>query len=61
MFYENKGVLNRKGKAGSNEESFSGRIGTKRLKVGRYRIVVTATDAAGNASQPKTKAFRIVG
>lgn len=37
------------------------RSGSSAIKMGRYRIVVTATDAAGNASQPKTKGFRIVG
>lgn len=37
------------------------RIGTTRLKAGRYRATVTATDAAGNRSSSRTVAFTVVG
>ncbi|KKL96712.1 hypothetical protein LCGC14_1841720, partial [marine sediment metagenome] len=58
--YKNKGTLRRTGKVGRNRHSFSGRIGKRKLRRGRYRIVVTATDKAGNASKRKRKSFRIV-
>jgi hypothetical protein len=45
---------------GPNALPFSGRIGTKALAPGSYRAVMTAVDAAGNRSRPKTVAFRIV-
>jgi hypothetical protein len=38
---------------------FSGRIGAKVLEAGRYRALITATDAAGNRSQRKSVAFRV--
>jgi hypothetical protein len=46
--------------AGPNRRRFSGRIGKRRLKPGRYRATLTATDAAGNASQPKRLSFRVL-
>ncbi len=46
--------------AGPNRRRFSGRIGKKRLKPGRYRATLIATDAAGNASQPKRLPFRVL-
>ena len=54
------GKLTRTGKSGLNTIAFSGRIGTRALKAGRYRAVITATDAAGNRSAAKTVGFRIV-
>ena len=39
---------------------FSGRIGKKALKRGRYRAAITAKDAAGNTSKVATAKFRIV-
>jgi hypothetical protein len=44
------------GTLGANRVPFDGRT----LRRGRYRIVVTATDAAGNASAPVARRFRIV-
>jgi Tol biopolymer transport system component len=58
--YVLKGTLKRAGKAGANSVAFSGRIGSKKLAKGRYRIRATATDAAGNRSAKKSAAFRIV-
>jgi hypothetical protein len=46
--------------AGPNRRRFSGRIGKRRLKPGRYRATLIATDAAGNASQPRRLRFRIL-
>jgi hypothetical protein len=54
------GTLTRKAKVGRNTLAFSGRIGAKALKAGRYRAVITATDAADNRSKSKTVGFRIV-
>ena len=46
--------------AGANEKRFSGRIGKRALKRGRYRMRLVATDAAGNRSKPRTLKFRVV-
>ncbi len=55
-----KGALIRNGRRGRNSVPFSGRIGGRPLTPGRYRMVVRATDQAGNRSKPKRKAFSIV-
>jgi hypothetical protein len=54
------GKLMRMGKTGANTLKFSGRIGRRALKRGRYRAVITATDAAGNRSAAKRVSFRVV-
>ena len=54
------GTLTRTGKQGSNSTRFSGRLGGRALRPGRYRAVVRATDAARNRSAPKRARFRIV-
>ena len=46
--------------SGANVKPFSGRIGSKRLKPGRYRLTLLATDAAGNVSKPRVLALRVV-
>jgi hypothetical protein len=46
--------------AGANSKAFSGKLGRRRLKVGRYRAKLTAVDAAGNKSAPKVLAIRVV-
>ena len=48
------------GKAGRNRLTFRGRVGGRKLKVGSYRLIATATDPAKNSSAPKNRAFRIV-
>jgi hypothetical protein len=58
--YVLRGTLQRSGKAGANTVAFSGRLGKRALKPGRYRAVITATDAAHNAGKPVTLSFRIV-
>jgi hypothetical protein len=54
------GNLVRTGKTGINTLKFSGRIGRKALSRGRYRAVITATDAAGNRSASRRVSFRVV-
>ena len=53
------GTLRRTGVAGSNKVPFSGRIGRRALRPGAYRVVVKATDAAGNRSASRTVKFKI--
>jgi len=47
-------------KAGANTKKFSGRVGKKRLRPGRYRATLVATDSAGNRSKAKRLLFRVV-
>jgi hypothetical protein len=54
-----RGTLHRDGQAGANTVSFTGRIGKKALKAGRYRATMTAANAAG-PSAPQTTTFRVV-
>jgi hypothetical protein len=54
------GKLTRTAKKGANTLKFSGRIGSKALKRGSYRAVITATDAAGNRSATRSVKFRVV-
>jgi hypothetical protein len=57
--YRTAGTLHRSAHAGHNSIAFSGRIGKKALKPGRYRARITATTARGR-TKPKTLTFRIV-
>jgi hypothetical protein len=57
--YRGVGTLRRSGVSGLNRTRFTGRIGRRALQPGRYRVVITATDAAGNRSARKTTSFRI--
>jgi hypothetical protein len=45
---------------GKNSVAFSGRFGKKRLRTGTYRATVTATDAAGNRSKPRSVTFTVI-
>jgi hypothetical protein len=54
------GRLIRSARNGVNPLRFSGRIGSKALKPGRYRAVMMATDAAGNRSAPASVSFRVL-
>ena len=47
--------VSRAAKAGVNTIKLT----TRRVRVGRYKLTVTATDAAGNRSAPKTRRFRV--
>jgi hypothetical protein len=53
------GALRRSATAGSNAVPFSGRIGTKKLKPGRYQVDVAATDEAGNKSTIASAPFTV--
>jgi hypothetical protein len=48
------------GKLGVNRKKFSGKLGRKKLKAGRYRANLKATDAAGNVSVVKRLSFKVV-
>jgi hypothetical protein len=43
-------TLRRSGRAGANRVRFSGRIGRRALRRGRYWLTIRATDGAGNRS-----------
>jgi CSLREA domain-containing protein len=53
-------ALERSGVAGANSIRFTGRIGRRALRPGRYRGILVATDAAGNRSSQRPFRFRIV-
>ncbi len=58
--YVGVGTLTRASKKGANSVAFTGRLADKALKPGRYRLEVTAVDAARNKSKPADKGFRIL-
>jgi hypothetical protein len=47
-------------RAGRQRVAFSGRIGKRALKPGRYRASISATDAANNRSKASVLEFRVV-
>lgn len=57
--YRTVGKLTRNGRQGANSTRFTGRIGRRALRPGRYRAVARATDAAQNRSAPSRARFRI--
>jgi hypothetical protein len=59
MRYVLDGTLRRMGKASANRVAFSGRIGHKRLALGRHRATINAT-AAGLRGRSRTLSFTIV-
>jgi hypothetical protein len=55
------GTLTRAAAAGSNKTKFSGRVGSRRLRVGAYRATIVETTAgAAHASAPRRASFRVV-
>lgn len=54
------GTLRRSAFAGASRVAFSGRIGRRALRPGRYRLIVEARDAAGNVTVAPPKGFRVV-
>jgi hypothetical protein len=58
--YVRVGVLRASGKAGANKLRFTGRIGRRALRPGRYRARATATDLAGNIGAERHLTFRVV-
>jgi hypothetical protein len=57
--YRTVGTITRSAPAGASSTVFTGRIGKRLLRSGRYRAVARATDAAKNRSAPRRAAFRI--
>jgi YD repeat-containing protein len=53
-------ALTRQGLQGPNSIAFSGRLGRRALRLGSYRALITATDAAGNRSRTAKLGFTIV-
>ncbi len=53
-------TLTRAIKQGPGRVALSGRIGTKRMKPGSYRLTLTARDAAGNRSKATLRTFTIL-
>jgi hypothetical protein len=47
--------------AGPGRVRLRGRIGRRTLARGRYRLRVTALDAAGNRSAPRARLFAVTG
>jgi hypothetical protein len=58
--YKLSGRFAQQSVVGRNATRWSGKIGNKSLKPGRYRAALVATDAAGNHSLPRTVRFRVV-
>ncbi len=54
------GSIAAKANAGPNTLHFAGRFNGKRLKVGRYRLVVVAEDTAHNRSKALRRTFKII-
>jgi len=54
------GTLSRQLRAGADAVPFSGRLGRRALRPGRYELRLTATDASGNRSRPTALRFTIV-
>jgi PKD domain len=58
--YRRAGTLIRTSHQGRNAVKFTGRIGRRALRLGRYQAVFTARDAAGNAGPSRRVRFRVV-
>ena len=55
------GLLAFAGHVGTNRVAFQGRVSrTKKLRTGRYTLIITATDTAGRRSAPVSLSFTIV-
>jgi hypothetical protein len=48
------------GVPGANKTKFTGRLGKRALSPGRYALLVTAQDAAGNTSSPAEMVVRVL-
>jgi hypothetical protein len=58
--YRRVGTLTRAAKQGNNRTAFSGRIGKRKLRPGRYRARITAKTPQGKTSKARTATFRVV-
>jgi hypothetical protein len=57
--YRTIGTLGGSGAQGANATRFTGRLGKRALRRGRYRAVIRATDTAGNRSARQATRFRV--
>lgn len=58
--YKRAGTLTRSNAAiGAQEVKFSGRVGARKLKLGRYRLTISARDVAGNVGRPRALRFTV--
>ena len=55
-----RGLVSFNGRPGTNRRGFTGRLGGKTLKKGRYTVTITATNQAGT-SKPVSLSFAITG
>jgi hypothetical protein len=55
-----KGSIKTAGKPGANKQRFTGRTAKRKLRPGKYTLVVTASPVDGGAGQTSTAPFRIV-
>jgi hypothetical protein len=58
--FVSQGTLTRTGQSGQNAVPFSGRIGSKALKPGNYRVGISGTDAAGNTGLRQYTKFTVL-
>ncbi len=58
--YRRAGTLRRSGSAGPRRVPFSGRIGSKPLRPGRYRLTISARDGASNAGRRRVLRFTVL-
>jgi hypothetical protein len=59
-YVKSSGGFTRAGKTGLNRFRFTGRLGGRKLGLGRYRLAAQARDATGKRSKIARRAFRIV-
>ena len=59
-YLKQRGSFSHDGKRGKNRFKFTGRMRGRKLRPGRYRLVATATDAAGNMAKSRHARFSIV-
>ena len=55
-----RGVLTFTAVAGRNRFAITGTVNGRRLKPGRHRLTITATDAAANAAAPVRRPFTVL-
>jgi hypothetical protein len=58
--YVSMGTIKRAAKKGSATLKLARKVGRRTLQPGSYRLVVSATDAKGNRSAPRTLTFTVV-
>ena len=58
--YVRAGRFAKQSATGANRHRFSGRIGRRSLRPGKYRATLVARDAAGNRSTPRRLGFTVV-